>query len=113
MTPKDFGKHLAATYGEGIYVDLHAGSRPGSFVVLDSLFIPKEQRGQGIGRAIMADLVAEADRQGWRLALTPDDVYGSSKTRLVTFYRDFGFVPNKGVTRDFETTQTMLRHPKR
>lgn len=111
MSPRDFGKHLGAKYGAGIYVDLHAGSQPGSFVVLDSLFIPKEQRNRGIGRAIMADLIAEADRQGWRLALTPDDVYGSSKSRLVTFYRSFGFVPNKGLTRDFKTTQTMLRHP--
>ena len=81
--------------------------------VLSKLVVPQTDRGAGTGSAVMSDIVARADEEGWTLALTPStDFGGSSLRRLEGFYRRFGFVPNRGRHRDFETTEAMIRRPR-
>lgn len=114
-TPKqsyDYGKALEAKYGEGVQVWLGGGPDEDSYVSLSKVFIPKEQRGKGLGKKIMADIVAEADRNGWRMSLTPDGEWGSSVTRLKKFYGEFGFVANKGRAKDYRTQDSMVRQPR-
>ena len=79
------------------------------FLVLDMIFVPKPLRGQGLARAAMQDLVDAADGAGRPMALTPDSGLGSSKARLVAFYRGFGFVPNSGRNKDFGIMEAMIR----
>lgn len=85
------------------------GSTP--FLVLDMISVPKPLRGQGLARAAMEQLVAAADAAGRPMALTPDSSLGSSKARLVAFYRSFGFVPNSGRNKDFGIMESMIRQP--
>jgi GNAT superfamily N-acetyltransferase len=105
----DFKGAVKAKY-PGVILSLSGNGQNGDFVTLGSIVIPKDQRNGGKGSAIMAELVKAADKNGWNLALTPDDFQGSSKTRLEVFYRRFGFRPNKGRSRDFMTKETMIRY---
>ena len=79
---------------------------------LSRIELPKEARGQGIGTDIMDDLISAADAEGATISLTPDTSFGgSSVSRLNNFYKQFGFVDNKGKNKDFSTRNTMYRVP--
>lgn len=91
-------------------VEVQLRTRQGGYVVLDGLRVPKGDQKQGLGTQVMEDLIATADEQGWKLALTPSTDWGaSSRARLERFYRRFGFVPNKGRHKDFTTMEAMVR----
>lgn len=91
-----------------VKLDLHG--KPGGKMVLGRIVVP--ERSRGTGTAIMNNLVAMADRTGTTLALTPSSDFGGSKTRLIAFYKRFGFVENKGRNKDYEISQTMYRVPR-
>jgi GNAT superfamily N-acetyltransferase len=99
---------LAAKY-PGVKID--------AFVTKDNLnlsriVVPKEMRNQGIGTQVMTDLSEYADNIGKRITLTPSSDFGGNVKRLKEFYKDFGFVENKGKNKDFSTSETMYREPK-
>ena len=81
---------------------------------LDSIIIPKEKQGRGMGSQILNDIVSFADITNKRVILTPgqkDDKHGTtSRGRLVKFYKKFGFVENKG--KDYSISESMFRTPK-
>lgn len=81
-------------------------------LTLHKLVVPKEQRGHGLGTEFMKELTAFADSQKLTIVLTPDKVYGGSVSRLKKFYKEFGFVENKGRNKDFTYSEGMLRRPK-
>ena len=89
--------------------------RPDS-ISLDMIEVPKVDRKQGVGTAVMAELIRYADEQGKRIVLTPglpDDRHGTtSRGRLVKFYKRFGFVENKGRNKDFQISDGMYREPQ-
>lgn len=91
----------------GVRLDVTMG--PGGYRVLHSIKVDESARGTGKGRAAMDALVAEADRRGWPLALSPTSDWGSSKSRLERWYGEYGFTANKGRGRDMTTMETMLR----
>ena len=65
-------------------------------LVLDTIVIPKELRGQGKGTEVMNMVCDYADKVGKPLFLTPSSSYGaSSVSRLERFYKRFGFKRNK------------------
>lgn len=72
------------------------------------------KRNQGNARTALEKFLGEADRNGFRVALTPDDTMGKgiSKARLVDFYKSLGFKMNSGRARDFTTRASMLREPR-
>lgn len=91
----------------GIRLDASAG---GPFLVISRLEVPGHARGEGEGSAVMGALCELADAHGAAMALTPSADFGaSSKSRLVTFYRRFGFRENRGRARDFTTREAMIR----
>ena len=92
-----------------VEVSLHGDAKKG--YVLSKIAVPKELRNTGIGSKVMNDLTDKADAEGAIIALTPDNTYGGSKTRLTQFYKRFGFVPNKGRNKDFRYRETMIRYP--
>jgi GNAT superfamily N-acetyltransferase len=81
-------------------------------MTLSKIIIPKDQRNQGAGTAILNDLTAYADTIGYYIILTPSNSFGGNKTRLVKFYRRFGFIPNQGRKKDFRFSESMYRKPK-
>lgn len=79
---------------------------------LSRIVVPKEMRNQGIGTQVMNDLSEYADSIGKRITLTPSSDFGGSVSKLKTFYKELGFVENKGKNKDFSTRETMYREPK-
>ncbi|MDA3808067.1 MAG: LPD5 domain-containing protein, partial [Thiomicrorhabdus sp.] len=73
--------------------------------------VPKSDRNNGMGTKAMQSLVDYADSIGKRVVLTPSSDFGGSKTRLVEFYKRFGFVENKGKNKDYEISESMYRSP--
>jgi len=84
-------------------------SQFGDKATLGKVVVPKELRGQGVGTEFMEALTKAADEDGAQLALTPSNHFGGSKSRLVDFYRRFGFVPNKGRKADYSISESMYR----
>ena len=88
----------------------------GDKIILDTLIVPKGQRKQGIGTAVMQDLIGYADSIGKRLELSPgikDSYHGTtSRRRLINFYKRFGFLENKGRNKDYSTSKGMYREPQ-
>jgi len=78
---------------------------------LSRIVVPKEMRSTGIGSNVMNDLVGYADATGQKIALTPSDSFGGNVKRLKDFYKEFGFVENKGKNKDFSTMESMIRQP--
>jgi predicted GNAT family acetyltransferase len=81
---------------------------------IDDLVVPKESRNQGVGSAIMREIVDFADRNNLRLVLTTgvkDKHNGTTSSgRLKKFYKRFDFSENKG--KDYSISDNMLRNPK-
>ena len=92
-------------------VDLDIYSSPKG-LTLSKIVVPKEARSEGVGSSVMSDLVKYADENNLPIALTPDSSFGGNKTRLKSFYKDFGFVDNKGRNKDFSFRETMIRQPQ-
>jgi len=87
-------------------------TRGNRYLVLDKIFIEKEFRGAGYANDAMRLLFEYADKNKKIITLTPDNVWGASKGKLLKWYQSLGFVLNKGRNKDFETMQLMYRLPK-
>lgn len=86
-------------------------------IELSAIMVAKENQKQGAGSAAMNDLVNYADENGLTIILTPGvkDVHQgtSSRSRLVKFYKRFGFIENKGRKMDFAIGGgKMVRYPQ-
>jgi GNAT superfamily N-acetyltransferase len=79
---------------------------------LSRIVVPKEMRNQGIGTQVMSDLSEYADSLGKRITLTPSSSFGGSVPKLKDFYKELGFVENKGKNKDFSTREAMYREPQ-
>ena len=80
---------------------------------LGRIIVPEGSRGEGIGTRSMQDLVDYADENNLKFTLTPSKEFGAtSVTRLKKFYKQFGFVENKGKNRDFSHKESMYRAPE-
>jgi len=84
-------------------------------IKLDQIIVPKDKRKEGVGTQAMKELIAFADSVGKRIILSPavkDDAHGTtSRVRLVKFYKQFGFIENKGRSKDFTIMEGMYRDP--
>jgi hypothetical protein len=79
---------------------------------LSRIVVPKDMRSSGVGSSVMTDLTSYADQTGQKMALTPSSEFGGNVKRLKDFYKQFGFVENKGKNKDFSTMETMIRLPQ-
>lgn len=84
-------------------------------IVLSLVRVPDAERGKGKASAAMRDVLAYADATGQRVGLTPERMGagGLSKAELTSWYRNLGFVPNRGRNKDFAFSETMVREPRR
>ena len=93
-----------------VQLDIYGDAKKG--FELGRIEIPEAERSSGLGTAVMNDIIKMADDQGAVISLTPDKSFGgSSVSRLKKFYKQFGFVENKGKNKDFSTRNTMIRQP--
>lgn len=101
---------VAKWTNQGAQISLHKLNN--GTLELSKIIIPKEARNKGIGSKFMQDLINYADQNNIRIVLSPATDFGaSSVSRLINFYKNFGFVQNAGKNKDFEITQSMYRNP--
>jgi ribosomal protein S18 acetylase RimI-like enzyme len=97
----------------GVYLEIFENDKT---ITLSNIAVSKELRKQGIGSQIMTDLINYADRVRKRIELYTEqknDYNGTtSESRLIKFYKRFGFVENKGRNKDYTTTRNMYREPQ-
>lgn len=91
-------------------IDFYLGEKDG-VIELSKIVLPKQERGKGTGSKAMMMLTDYADESGQTIILTPSSDFGGSKGRLVSFYKSFGFVDNKGRNKNYEFRETMYRRP--
>ncbi|AUR93205.1 coil containing protein [Vibrio phage 1.185.O._10N.286.49.C2] len=108
QTARDVQKSLTEEF-DGVKLSL---SGTGDNVTLNKIIVPEDQRGQGTGSQVMQRVLDWADQNGKTVALTPSKDFGGTVPRLKSFYKNFGFVENKGRNKDFEISESMYREPK-
>lgn len=84
---------------------------------LSAITVDKANQKQGAGTGAMNDLARFADERGLTIVLVPgvkDTGHGTtSRSRLIKFYKRFGFIENKGRNIDFAIGGgKMIRHPQ-
>jgi len=89
-------------------VDLDIYEYP-NHLELRRVVVPQDQRNKGIGSKVMQDLIKYAQQNNKDIFTTPSSDFGGSKSRLVQFYKSFGFKNNKGSNRDFRSKESMVR----
>ena len=82
------------------------------YIELAKIVVDPEFRKMGIGKQFMQQLLQYADKQGKIVALTPTSEFGMSKSMLTKWYKNFGFVMNKGANKNFEISHMMYRWPR-
>lgn len=85
-------------------------------IKMDLFVVSNAARSKGLGSEVMRALTALADKHVKRIGLSPsgkDAQLGTtSRARLVKFYKQFGFVENKGIHFEELAGGTMYRNPK-
>ncbi len=94
----------------GIELKIYGEDR--DIITLSKIVVPEELRGQGMGSKAMKKIIQHADQNNKTIALTPSADFGGNKNRLIKFYKQFGFVMNKGRNKNYETQELMIREPK-
>ncbi len=95
----------------GIKVDLYETKH--NTIELSRVEVPKDMRNQGIGTRFMNELTDIADSEGKMITLTPTTDFVGTKSKLIEFYKRFGFVENKGKNKDLSISDTMYRLPEK
>jgi hypothetical protein len=86
-------------------------SERNGIISLSLIVVPMDARNQGIGKNAMRQLIEHADKYRKKIVLTPSDDFGGNKSRLIKFYKGFGFTENKGKNKDYEVSESMYRMP--
>jgi ribosomal protein S18 acetylase RimI-like enzyme len=91
--------------------DLSVFARPKEkALVISMIKVKPEFRKQGIAKKVMKELLYFADSHEYVTILTPEPQDRSiSQGNLEKFYKELGFVANKGKNKDWRFTQTMIR----
>jgi GNAT superfamily N-acetyltransferase len=111
-----FAAKVKHQFGDLENFDLEA--TPQGDIRLGMIFVTPGRRKNGTGTKVMDLLTDYADSLGKRLVLGTESrnkEWGTtSKSRLVKFYRRFGFVPKKGRNMDYRMSiyDNMLRRAK-
>ena len=101
---EEFATEVREQFGLQDFTLATFGERHPNVILLDLLRVPKEARKQGAGTKAMEALIAFADDRGLSVILTPATAVAgetTSRSRLVKFYKRFGFRENKGRRADF------------
>ena len=91
----------------GMKFNVYQTSRPESIRV-QSLEVPKEKRNKGIGTRAMKGVLNYAQKQNLPVSLTPAPEKGK-KEALNRFYKRLGFKSNKGRSRDFRFSDSLIK----
>ncbi len=65
-------------------------------IVVHAIIVRENQRGQGIGTAVLRAVMAYAREKEKSVALTPAGDFGGSRRKLTKWYKSLGFRENRG-----------------
>lgn len=86
-------------------------------IYLEYITVARAKQGQGTGSKAMQRLCDFADHWHKRILLTPSErntaTGTTSRSRLIDFYKRFGFKLNQGRNRDWSTRALMIREPQK
>jgi GNAT superfamily N-acetyltransferase len=105
-------KELAQGWKDTFGIDLFAYEKRGNITV-EKIVVPESRRSQGVGTSFFKELFEYADRTGQTVSLTPSKDFGGSLPKLKKFYKNLGFVENKGRNKDYGISETLYRTPGR
>ena len=92
-------------------IDLVASDKNG-IITVHKIVVPEGQRGNGAGTDMMRKIIDRAESNGQVIALTPSADFGGSKARLNSWYKQLGFMENKGRNKIFSTQEALVRRPQ-
>lgn len=102
---------VVKTYG----IDLSIQTYNGDGIVISKIVVPAEKRSSGIGTNVIKEIIQYANANNLKIYLNPSeksDGWGTtSRSRLIEYYKRFGFVENKGKNRDYSISYYMYRLP--
>tara|TARA_R110000824_G_scaffold303003_1_gene490806 strand:+ start:65 stop:463 length:399 start_codon:yes stop_codon:yes gene_type:complete len=111
---EDFAREIRKEHGIELW--MHERFKGDEYVrpiiTLESIVVPKEHRGTGVGTLVMNKIVEWAEANDVIISLTPSSDFGGKVARLKKFYSNFGFVPNKGRKKEYRTRDTLIRYPR-
>lgn len=87
LTPAEFTDVVNSKYGTEASLVQREND-----LYLASLKVAENERGQGIGKSAMQDIIDYADKAKQAITVTPTAAYGADLDRLTKFYEGFGFV---------------------
>jgi len=94
---------------------LNVWERHDGAIEIAQIVVPKDKRSQGIGSAVIKEIQEFAKVNGKPIVLSPSPESRKKKS-LDNFYKNLGFVPNKGRNVDYTLTtpfaKTMYWKPK-
>lgn len=108
-TRAKFSELLKSFRAKGIKV---WGNETDTEIYISQLVVPKDSRNEGKGSEVMEAIIKHADSVGKTITLSPSNDFGGTKSRLINFYKRFGFVENSGKNKDYSISETMYRLPK-
>ena len=97
---KSLQKRLMDEY-PGLDLELWISNNAGGYVELAVLEVPKNDRGQGIGHEVVNRVKSFASKLGFPVVVRPSPERGK-KGALNRFYKDLGFIDNKGRYKDWQ-----------
>jgi len=103
-----FTEGIESTLSNKYNIDLDVYEYP-THIELKRIVVPEDSRGMGIGTKVLEELIKYSQSVGKPIFTTPSSSFGGSKSRLVQFYKSFGFKPNSGPNRDFSSKESMVR----
>lgn len=105
-TAQSIGDILNSKYGKLLNADI-TGDKKG--LILNKIIVNPESRNQGIGGSFIDDLITYADEIGQPIRLTAAGDFGGNKSGQMRFYKQHGFIENKGRNKNYEFLENMYR----
>jgi len=98
--------------GDELIGDFHLYKTKSGFLNLTKIEIFEGYRKEGYATQVMNQIIDYANKEGATIILTPDPYLKNiSKKSLINWYKDFGFVMNKGKNKDFRHQELMQKIP--
>lgn len=73
----------------------------GDYIEVAAIKVPPEMQNKGIGHSVMEVIKDKAREWGVPVVLSPEPS-PRKKKKLMDFYKDLGFVPNKGRNKNYQ-----------
>lgn len=96
---EDFGMSLIQKYPQLENLYFYVGSD--NSLYLSSIRVKLEYRHMGVGKSVIRDIKKFADDHGLVITLSPEPEKKKYTKKLDRFYKDLGFVDNKGRNKDY------------